>query len=148
MSVLMDRMKIQIVYSPFQFAVQKEFDGGQYHGSKVKKGGGLNYIAYAVGRMTSLWGEDAETFRPERWLNENGDFRPESPYKFTAFHLTAGPRICLGKELAYMQMKILAALLLNFFEFRLMDETKEAEYRTMFTLHMDQGLHLYALARS
>lgn len=59
----------------------------------------------------------------------------------------AGPRICLGKEFAYRQMKIVAAVLLKMFSFRLVDEKKEAKYRTMFTLQMDQGLHLYAVSR-
>ncbi|KAL5570101.1 hypothetical protein UlMin_026676 [Ulmus minor] len=113
-------------------------------GYKVKKGDGVSYMAYAMGRMTYIWGEDAEEFRPERWL-ENGVFRAESPFKFTAFH--AGPRICLGKEFAYRQMKILAAVLLNSYRFKLADESKEATYRTMFTLHMDQGLQLYAFPR-
>nr|GFC46560.1 cytochrome P450 704C1-like isoform X2 [Tanacetum cinerariifolium] len=59
----------------------------------------------------------------------------------------AGPRICLGKEFAYRQMKILAAILVYFFKFKLVDESKEATYRTMFTLHMDNGLLLYAFRR-
>ncbi|KAG1360543.1 Cytochrome P450 704C1 [Cocos nucifera] len=54
-------------------------------GFKVKKGDAVHYITYAMGRMTYLWGEDAEEFRPERWL-ENGVFRPESPFKFVAFN--------------------------------------------------------------
>jgi hypothetical protein len=37
--------------------------------------------------------------QPERWLNENGEFQPESPFEFTAFQ--AGPRMCQGKEFAY-----------------------------------------------
>ncbi|KAK9147617.1 hypothetical protein Scep_006374 [Stephania cephalantha] len=113
-------------------------------GLRVKKGDGINYMPYGMGRMTDIWGEDAEDFRPERWL-KNGMFQPESPFKFTAFQ--AGPRICLGKEFAYRQMKILAAFLLTFFKFKLADETKEATYRTMFTLHMDQGLPLFAFHR-
>ncbi|KAL5746160.1 hypothetical protein ACOSP7_027306 [Xanthoceras sorbifolium] len=110
----------------------------------VKKDDAVNYMPYAMGRMTYIWGDDAEEFRPERWLHD-GVFQPESPFKLTAFQ--AGPRICLGKEFAYRQMKMLAAVLLNFFKFRLEDETREATYRTMFTLHMDQGLHLYAYPR-
>ncbi|KAJ0551765.1 putative abieta-7,13-dien-18-ol hydroxylase [Helianthus annuus] len=113
-------------------------------GYKIKKGDGVGYMAYPMGRMTYIWGEDAEDFRPERWLN-NGVFQPESPFKFTAFQ--GGPRICLGKEFAYRQMKILAAFLVHFFKFKLVDESKEATYRTMFTLHIDDGLHLYALPR-
>ncbi|CAL1405101.1 unnamed protein product [Linum trigynum] len=114
-------------------------------GFRVRKGDGVTYMAYAMGRMTSIWGEDAEEFRPERWLNEDGVFSPESPFKFTAFQ--AGPRICLGKEFAYRQMKIFAAILLYFFKFKLVDESKGATYRLMFTLHMDGGLHLLALPR-
>ncbi|KAI9162109.1 hypothetical protein LWI28_023946 [Acer negundo] len=113
-------------------------------GFVVKKDDGVNYIPYAMGRMTYIWGDDAEDFRPERWLLD-GVFQPESPFKFTAFQ--AGPRICLGKEFAYRQMKMLGAVLVNFFKFKLVDESKEATYRTMFTLHMDQGLHLYAYPR-
>nr|XP_043634772.1 cytochrome P450 704C1-like [Erigeron canadensis] len=114
-------------------------------GFKIKKGDGVGYIPYPMGRMTYIWGDDAEEFRPERWLDVKGVFRPESPFKFTAFQ--GGPRICLGKEFAYRQMKILAAYLVYFFKFKLVDEGKDATYRTMFTLHMDEGLHLYAFLR-
>ncbi|KAI3471079.1 hypothetical protein Pfo_027742 [Paulownia fortunei] len=79
-------------------------------GFSVKKGNLVSYLPYAMGRMKSLWGEDAEEFRPERWLDENGTFQQESSFKFTAFQ--AGPRICLGKEFAYRQMKVFASVLL------------------------------------
>ncbi|KAI3944407.1 hypothetical protein MKW98_006568 [Papaver atlanticum] len=113
-------------------------------GYKIKKGDGIYYIAYTMGRMTYIWGEDAEDFRPERWLN-NGVFTPESPFKFVSFH--GGPRICLGKDFAYRQMKIIAMVLLYFFKFKLEDENKQVTYRTMLTLHMKGGLHLNAFSR-
>ncbi|KAJ6722784.1 CYTOCHROME P450 FAMILY 704 SUBFAMILY A POLYPEPTIDE 1 [Salix koriyanagi] len=114
-------------------------------GFRMKKGDGLYYMAYAMGRMPYIWGEDAEDFRPERWLN-NGVFQPESPFKFIAFH--AGPRICLGKDFAYRQMKIVATALLRFFRFKLADDTRKITYRTMFTLHIDGSLNLRAIART
>ncbi|XP_008232704.1 PREDICTED: cytochrome P450 704C1 [Prunus mume] len=114
-------------------------------GFRLKKGDGIYYMAYAMGRMPYIWGEDAEDFRPERWL-KNGVFQPESPFKFVAFH--AGPRICLGKDFAYRQMKIVSTALLSFFRFNLADETKTVTYKTMFTLHMDGGLPLRAVART
>eukprot|EP00253_Pinus_taeda_P034337 PITA_34337 len=83
-------------------------------GFKVKKGDIVCYVPYSMGRMTDIWGSDTEEFRPERWLH-NGIFLPQSPFKFTAFQ--AGPRICLGKDFAYLQMKIVAAVLLRFFKF-------------------------------
>ncbi|EON88773.1 cytochrome P450 [Plesiomonas shigelloides] len=47
--------------------------------------------------MKSLWGDDTEEFRPQRWLDENDNFKAESPFKFAAFQ--AGLTICLGKEI-------------------------------------------------
>ncbi|XP_051142913.1 cytochrome P450 704C1-like [Andrographis paniculata] len=114
-------------------------------GFSVKKGYMVTYVPYAMGRMKSLWGEDAEEFRPERWINDNGVFQQESAFKFTAFQ--AGPRICLGKEFAYRQMKVFAAVLLTAFSFQLNDETKPVKYRTMLTLQIGGGLHLRANPR-
>jgi cytochrome P450 len=144
------------------------------NGHRVIKGDGVNYMIYAMGRMKYLWGADAEEFSPERWL-VNGIFQQENPYKFvsfnvsitevgqyhaasldnrfacyqlTSFHDQAGIRVCLGREFAYRQMKIMAATLVHFFRFKLEDESKEPMYKVMFTLHMDKGLHLYAYPRS
>ncbi|XP_072970902.1 cytochrome P450 704C1-like [Typha angustifolia] len=114
-------------------------------GYDVRKGDLVVYMPYAMGRLKSIWGDDAENFRPERWLNRDGNFSHESPFKFTAFQ--AGPRICLGKEFAYRQMKIFAAVLLRFFRFRLSDEEKPVNYKTMMTLQIDNGLHLHASHR-
>ena len=47
----------------------------------------MNYQPYPMGRMEFLWGADAEEFRPERWLDDDGVFVPESPFKFTAFQV-------------------------------------------------------------
>ncbi|RZC57637.1 hypothetical protein C5167_004939 [Papaver somniferum] len=111
-------------------------------GFDVKKGDMVAYVPYAMGRMKFLWEDDAEVYRPERWLNKDGVFQNESPFKFTAFQ--AGPRICLGKEFAYRQMKIFSAVLLQFFTLKLADETKVVNYRTMINLHIKGGLHLHA----
>ncbi|KAK6260788.1 hypothetical protein SCA6_015262 [Theobroma cacao] len=114
-------------------------------GFSVRKGDMVCYQPYAMGRMKFIWGDDAEEFRPERWLDEDGMFQPESPFKFTAFQ--AGPRICLGKEFAYRQMKIFSAVLVHYFVFKLSDENKSVTYRTMITLHVDGGLHVRAFPR-
>ncbi|PHU22270.1 hypothetical protein BC332_07377 [Capsicum chinense] len=114
-------------------------------GFNVQKGDMVAYPPYAMGRMKYLWGDDAEKFRPERWLDENGSFKQESPFKFTAFQ--AGPRICIGKEFAYRNMKITAAVLLQFFVFKLSDDSKPVNYKTMLQLHIDGGLHVRAFRR-
>ncbi|XVF79924.1 hypothetical protein PTKIN_Ptkin15bG0029300 [Pterospermum kingtungense] len=114
-------------------------------GYKVTKGDEVTYLAYSMGRMRYIWGEDAEIFRPERWLKD-GIFQPESSFKFISFH--AGPRICLGKDFAYRQMKIIATALIRYFRFKLADDTKVATYAITFTLRMKEGLHVLAIPRS
>ncbi|KAF9603741.1 hypothetical protein IFM89_037827 [Coptis chinensis] len=56
-------------------------------GFKVRKGVMVAYQPYAMGRMDSIWGDDADNFRLERWLDNNGVFHSESPFKFTAFQV-------------------------------------------------------------
>ncbi|KAK9914141.1 hypothetical protein M0R45_037935 [Rubus argutus] len=114
-------------------------------GFSVKKGDMVAYQPYAMGRMKFLWGDDAEEFRPERWLDENGIFQPESPFKFTVFQ--AGPRICLGKEFAYREMKIFSAVLLGNYIFKLSEKKTGVNYRTMINLHIDGGLYVLASPR-
>lgn len=80
-------------------------------GTFVPAGSSVTYSIYATGRMKSTWGEDCLEFRPERWLSSDGTkFVMHDSYKFVAFN--AGPRICLGKDLAYLQMKSIAAAVL------------------------------------
>lgn len=56
-------------------------------GYRVSKGDSVSYLGYAMGRMTYIWGEDAEEFKPERWLKD-GVFQPESSFKFVSFHVS------------------------------------------------------------
>ncbi|KAG7644328.1 Cytochrome P450 superfamily [Arabidopsis suecica] len=114
-------------------------------GHRVSKGDNIYYISYAMGRMTYIWGQDAEEFKPERWLKD-GVFQPESQFKFISFH--AGPRICIGKDFAYRQMKIVSMALLHFFRFKMADENSKVSYKKMLTLHVDGGLHLCAIPRT
>uniref|UniRef100_A0A5B7CCG8 Unspecific monooxygenase n=1 Tax=Davidia involucrata TaxID=16924 RepID=A0A5B7CCG8_DAVIN len=80
-------------------------------GTFVPAGSSITYSIYSVGRMKSTWGEDCLEFRPERWLSPDGkQFIMHDSYKFVSFN--AGPRICLGKDLAYLQMKSIAAAVL------------------------------------
>ncbi|KAG8097008.1 hypothetical protein GUJ93_ZPchr0013g37360 [Zizania palustris] len=106
-------------------------------GTKVRAGGMVTYVPYSMGRMEYNWGPDAASFRPERWINDDGAFRNASPFKFTAFQ--AGPRICLGKDSAYLQMKMALAILFRFYRFELV-ENHPVKYRMMTILSMAHGL--------
>ncbi|KAH7298297.1 hypothetical protein KP509_25G036100 [Ceratopteris richardii] len=112
-------------------------------GTRLRAGDQVAYIPYAMGRMQFLWGPDASSFNPERWIRD-GCFQPESPFKFTAFQ--AGPRMCLGKDAAYLQMKLTAALLIRFFRFELVPN-HPVEYRMMNVMTMKHGLRVNVTVR-
>ncbi|KAL0381556.1 UNVERIFIED_CONTAM: Alkane hydroxylase MAH1 [Sesamum angustifolium] len=77
------------------------------------------FSLYAMGRMESVWGEDCLEFKPERWISDRGSIKHEPSYKFLAFN--AGPRTCLGKEVAFAQVKAVAATLIHNYQVRLAD---------------------------
>ncbi|KAK4149025.1 cytochrome P450 [Chaetomidium leptoderma] len=56
---------------------------------------------------------EPDLFRPERWLGE-GDDRLNASLPFGT-----GPRVCIGKNLAYMEMRLVAAHLLWHFDVEL-----------------------------
>ncbi|PWA52509.1 cytochrome P450 [Artemisia annua] len=114
-------------------------------GCSVKKGDVVAFTPYAMGKMKFIWGDDAHEFKPERWIDHNGRFRTESPYKFTAFQ--AGPRTCLGRDFAYRQLKIFASVLLGCFMFKLSDENNVPRYRISINLHIDDPLQICVFKR-
>ncbi|XP_042033600.1 cytochrome P450 94A2-like [Salvia splendens] len=73
-------------------------------GTVVRKGTRISYHPYAMGRVEEVLGADWAEFRPRRWLEEGRwRFVGRDPYTYPVFQ--AGPRICLGKDMAYLQMK-------------------------------------------
>ncbi|XVF46693.1 hypothetical protein PTKIN_Ptkin03bG0048400 [Pterospermum kingtungense] len=117
-------------------------------GTLVPAGSAVVYSIYSVGRMKTIWGEDCMEFRPERWLSPEGDNYkfdpPKDGYKFVAFN--AGPRICLGKDLAYLQMKSVASAVLLRYRLSLVPGHR-VEQKMSLTLFMKNGLRVYLQPR-
>ena len=61
--------------------------------------------------------------------------------------MKAGPRICIGKDVAYLQMKVTSALLLRFFHFKLVDNNHIA-YKIMFVMSLKHGLNVRITPRT
>jgi len=108
-------------------------------GTKIPAGAIVVYVPWSQGRMTDLWGPDATVFRPSRWLNDSGQFQVENQYKFPVFQ--AGPRLCLGKQVAYVEVKLLLAMLAHKFRFRLLPDHHVRPLTTV-TLPMEFGLKM------
>ncbi|CAL9089141.1 unnamed protein product [Musa textilis] len=109
-------------------------------GTFVPAGSSVTYSIYSAGRMKSVWGDDCLEFRPERWLSPDGNrFVPHDSFKFVAFN--GGPRICLGKDLAYLQMKSIAAAVLLRHQLSVAPGHR-VEQKMSLTLFMRNGLRM------
>ncbi|KAM7529950.1 hypothetical protein LguiB_033360 [Lonicera macranthoides] len=106
-------------------------------GTFVGKEWFVMYHAYAMGRMENIWGKDWSEFRPDRWIGDGG-FEPENPFRFPVFH--GGPRMCLGKDMAYIQMKSIVASVIERFEIDVQDKNTCPEHVLSLTLRMKNGL--------
>ncbi|KAL5750747.1 hypothetical protein ACOSP7_025350 [Xanthoceras sorbifolium] len=118
-------------------------------GTFVRKGDRVTYFPYGMGRMELLWGKDRFDFNPGRWFNEpgseNGALKPVSPYKFPVFQ--AGPRVCLGKEMAFIQMKYVVGSILRRFEIEPVCN-KQPVFVPLLTAHMTGGLKVIVRKRT
>ncbi|KAL6659995.1 hypothetical protein ACP70R_002117 [Stipagrostis hirtigluma subsp. patula] len=83
-------------------------------GYEVRPGDRILVSLYAMARMEDVWGGDCREFRPERWIDEDGRVRYVPSYKFMSFN--TGPRTCLGKDMAFVQLKAAAAAVVTNFE--------------------------------
>merc|ERR1719183_2641075 len=86
-----------------------------------------------MGRLEELWGPHAEVFRPERWI----PFSQPSLFKFPVFQ--AGPRICLGMNMAFLEAKITTVQLVQHFEVELVRDTPVA-YKLGPTICVREGV--------
>lgn len=123
-------------------------------GTKVEAGMAIIWSPYAMGRNPNLW-PDPLVFSPERWLAarsvDTPDFQDatntsiykptrKSDFVFPTFN--AGPRLCLGRPLAYME--IVMALLVILPSFKLTEAKQHTdEYSQTIVPNLVSGLMVY-----
>merc|ERR1712039_952685 len=83
-------------------------------GTPVPVGTKMIFVPYAMGRDPERYPEP-EVVRPERWI----PWKDKAPnaYEFPVFQ--AGPRLCLGMDMATFEAKLAAIVLLRDWSFEL-----------------------------
>merc|ERR1719433_584834 len=117
------------LYPPVPVDYKVAMEDEVFPDGTVVPGGALCFfLPYAMGRDPQVYA-DPEVVRPERWI----PFTTPAPHEFPVFQ--AGPRICLGMDMAIFETKVAAALLLQRFSFELLaGERENITYSQMLTM--------------
>ncbi|KAJ9152852.1 hypothetical protein P3X46_026365 [Hevea brasiliensis] len=106
-------------------------------GHHVEANTRVMFSLYSMGSMEEIWGDDCLEFKPERWISERGSIIHVPSYKFIAFN--TGPRSCLGKDITFIQMKIIATSILWNYHVKLVEDHPVAPCLSVM-MHMKHGL--------
>jgi len=111
-------------------------------GYEIKKGQTITISHIAMGRNAKYYDNPLE-FRPERWTREFERSLPRGAY----VPFAGGPRVCLGKQFAMMEMRMILATLLQRVEPNLA-EGFEPDFITELSMHpgergMQTDVHFY-----
>jgi cytochrome P450 len=108
-------------------------------------------VVWAVMRAGSLDDgrfAEAQAFRPERWLAEGAGTQAASSAKRVSMPFGAGPRVCPGRYLALLEIKLAIAMLLQRFTITGIDTPDGGDAQELLQLTMSPiGLRMKLQAR-
>ncbi|PGH33081.1 hypothetical protein GX50_04063 [[Emmonsia] crescens] len=88
--------------------------GAEICGQQIAGGTIVGCSAWVIHRRLEIFGEDADVYRPERWLDSDPEKVKEM--NATMFHFGAGARTCIGKNISLMEIYKLVPSFLRRFE--------------------------------
>lgn len=97
--------------------------GVELAGHFIPEGTQVGCNLHAVHMMTDVWGDDADAFRPERWLEADEERRRKMHKAFLGFSM--GKRVCIGMHIAELEMKKMIPHVLMSFDVKFTHENQE-----------------------
>ena len=93
------------MYPPGTGKLSKEVpkEGNVINGLFIPGGTQITPCMYGLQHKKSFWGADADVFRPERWIEADGE-RLSDMYATTDLVFGSGKSQCLGKSVAYTEL--------------------------------------------
>ncbi|KAI9658858.1 MAG: hypothetical protein M1831_003884 [Alyxoria varia] len=99
---------------------------------------------WATNRSHHHWGPDADEFRPQRWINEDGtpNNTGGSRSNYSLMTFLHGPRSCIGQGFARSELKCLLAAFVGIYEFELARPVEDYFPAGMITTKPNGGMWL------
>lgn len=98
----------------------------EYKDYVLPKGSVVQTVFYAIFRQQ--WIDRPNEFLPDRWAESNPQV---NDLKDMLMPFSLGKRNCIGQNMASMQLKLLAANFLRYYEFELMEEVQFEHFLTV-----------------
>jgi cytochrome P450 len=89
--------------------------------------------------------KDPQSYIPERWLDNNPQFASDNREALQPFSI--GPRNCIGKNLALVEMRLILARFLWNFDIELADSSKDWMEQKVFLLWEKDGMNVKVTPR-
>ncbi|KAI9810480.1 MAG: hypothetical protein M1827_006256 [Pycnora praestabilis] len=99
--------------------------GADICGKHIAGGTIVGCSAWVIHRRKEVFGEDADVWRPERWLEGEGDKDRLKEMNGTMFQFGMGARTCIGKNISLLEIYKLVPSFLRRFEIQLVNPDKE-----------------------
>ncbi|KAI1433355.1 cytochrome P450 [Xylaria sp. CBS 124048] len=114
--------------------------GATIDGKFVPEGTIVSVFQWAVNHDENLWTEP-ETFAPDRWLGHPRykDDRLDAMQPFGV-----GPRNCIGRTLAYAEMRLILAKIVYYFDISMAEESRDwLRYQKAYNVWDKPALHIH-----
>ena len=113
-----------------------ELDGRFYRGGTIVA---LN--GWVLHRDKDIFGDDADEYRPERWFERDSKLMDRHMYQFGG-----GSHLCIGKNLALLEINMTIPQLLRKYNFDLVDPGMVIQHQTSFFV-VQSGLRVNISSR-
>lgn len=140
-AVLAESMRL---YPPAWAVGRLAIEDHELNGFAVSKGSLILLSPFVTGRDARFW-QDADRFKPERWLAETSI--KEASQKFVYFPFGGGVRRCIGEQFAWMEGVLLLATIGRKWRLELLPNQK-VELNPLITLRPKYGMKMTAVSRS
>lgn len=116
-------------------------------GKFVPEGYIVGINPYVIARNKSIWGEDSEVFRPERWLRDTErETEDEFQQRLATMNNSdlafgGGSRICIGKNLALLEVYKVVSTLVSRYDLELAYPNRDWKIHNKFFL-VQEGIEV------
>lgn len=123
------------LYPPIWIFSRKALAEDEILGYKIPKNAIVNISPYLMHRHPKYW-HQPDIFYPERFAQAVTASRPKCTYLPFGF----GPRVCIGRQFAMMNIKLILVTLLQQFDFKLMPKNQLLQPLPLITLKPNKAV--------